>query len=72
MKTVYLYDTTLRTDPVRRGLVVGARQDRDRRKLDEFGITTSRAATRQQPQGQEFFERARKMRWKNSLLCAFG
>ena len=74
MKTVYLYDTTLRdgtqseeVSPVR------ARQDRDRRELDEFGIHYIEGGyPGSNPKDKEFFERARKMRWKNSVMCAFG
>ena len=42
-------------------------------KLDEFGIHYIEGGyPGSNPKDKEFFERARKMRWKNSVMCAFG
>jgi len=42
-------------------------------RLDEFGIHYIEGGyPGSNPKDKEFFERARKMRWKNSVMCAFG
>ncbi|MFZ2223793.1 MAG: hypothetical protein WAV26_03805, partial [Candidatus Deferrimicrobium sp.] len=74
MKTVYLYDTTLR-DGTQSEEVSLSVLDKVAiaGKLDEFGIHYIEGGyPGSNPKDKEFFERARKMRWKNSLMCAFG
>ena len=74
MKTVYLYDTTLR-DGTQSEEVSLSVLDKVAiaEKLDEFGIHYIEGGyPGSNPKDKEFFERARKMRWKNSVMCAFG
>ena len=74
MKNVYLYDTTLR-DGTQSEEVSLSVLDKVAiaEKLDEFGIHYIEGGyPGSNPKDKEFFERARKMRWKNSVMCAFG
>jgi len=74
MKTVYLYDTTLR-DGTQSEEVSLSVLDKVAiaEKLDDFGIHYIEGGyPGSNPKDKEFFERARKMRWKNSVMCAFG
>jgi len=74
MKNVYLYDTTLR-DGTQSEEVSLSVLDKVAiaGKLDEFGVHYIEGGyPGSNPKDKEFFERARKMRWKNSVMCAFG
>jgi len=74
MKTISLYDTTLR-DGTQSEEVSLSVLDKVAiaEKLDEFGIHYIEGGyPGSNPKDKEFFERARKMRWKNSVICAFG
>ena len=74
MKSVFLYDTTLR-DGTQSEEVSLSVLDKIAiaEKLDEFGIHFIEGGyPGSNPKDKEFFELARKMRWKNSVMCAFG
>jgi len=74
MRNVHLYDTTLR-DGTQSEEVSLSVLDKVAiaEKLDEFGIHYIEGGyPGSNPKDKEFFERARKMRWKNSVMCAFG
>lgn len=74
MKTVYLYDTTLRDGTQSEEISLSVLDKiAIAEKLDEFGIHYIEGGyPGSNPKDKEFFERARKMRWKNSAMCAFG
>ncbi len=74
MKTVYLYDTTLRDGTQSEEISLSVLDKvAIAEKLDEFGIHYIEGGyPGSNPKDKEFFERARKMRWKNSVICAFG
>jgi 2-isopropylmalate synthase len=74
MKTVELYDTTLRDGTQSQEISLSVLDKiKVAEKLDEFGIHYIEGGyPGSNPKDMEFFERARKMRWKHSLICAFG
>jgi len=73
MKTVYLYDTTLRDGTQSQEISLSVLDKVSvAEKLDDFGIHYIEGIPREQPKDKEFFDLARKIRWKNSVLCAFG
>ena len=74
MKNVFLYDTTLRDGTQSEEISLSVLDKiAIAEKLDEFGIHYIEGGyPGSNPKDKEFFERARKMRWKNSAMCAFG
>jgi 2-isopropylmalate synthase len=73
-KLVRVYDTTLRDGTQREGISLTV-QDKLKiaRRLDAFGIGFIEGGwPGSNPKDVEFFERARDLEWKNSLLAAFG
>ena len=74
MKPVYLYDTTLRDGTQMREVSLSVLDKiKIAEKLDEFGIHYIEGGyPGSNPKDMEFFERVRGMRWKNSVICAFG
>ena len=74
MKSVRLYDTTLRDGTQMREISLSVLDKiKIAEKLDEFGIHYIEGGyPGSNPKDMEFFERARKIRWKNSVICAFG
>jgi 2-isopropylmalate synthase len=74
MKTVYLYDTTLRDGTQSQEISLSVLDKvAVAEKLDEFGIHYIEGGyPGSNPKDKEFFDLARKIRWKNSVMCAFG
>ncbi len=74
MKTVTLYDTTLRDGTQSQEVSLSVLDKiAVAEKLDDFGIHYIEGGyPGSNPKDKEFFERARKIRWKNSTVCAFG
>ncbi|MCL2103019.1 MAG: citramalate synthase, partial [Syntrophorhabdaceae bacterium] len=74
MKTVNIYDTTLRDGTQMRDISLSVLDKiKIAEKLDEFGIHYIEGGyPGSNPKDMEFFELARKMQWKTSALCAFG
>lgn len=73
-KLVRVYDTTLRDGTQREGISLTV-QDKLKiaRRLDAFGLGFIEGGwPGSNPKDVEFFERARDIEWKNSLLAAFG
>jgi len=73
-KLVRIYDTTLRDGTQREGISLTV-QDKIKiaRRLDAFGIGFIEGGwPGSNPKDAEFFERAREIEWKHSLLAAFG
>ena len=73
-KLVRVYDTTLRDGTQREGISLTV-QDKLKiaRRLDAFGIGFIEGGwPGSNPKDVEFFERARDIEWKTSLLAAFG
>ena len=73
-KLVRVYDTTLRDGTQREGISLTV-QDKLKiaRRLDAFGIGFIEGGwPGSNPKDVEFFERARDLEWKTSLLAAFG
>src|SRR5512140_999121 len=73
-KFVRVYDTTLRDGTQREGISLTV-QDKLKiaRRLDGFGIGFIEGGWRgSNPKDVEFFERARDLELKNSVLAAFG
>ncbi len=73
-QVVRIYDTTLRDGTQREGISLTV-QDKLKiaRRLDAFGIGFIEGGwPGSNPKDAEFFERARDIEWKNSLLAAFG
>jgi 2-isopropylmalate synthase len=67
MKPVSLYDTSQEISLSVLDKIAVAE------KLDDFGIHYIEGGyPGSNPKDKEFFERARKIRWKTSVLCAFG
>ncbi|MER2529786.1 MAG: citramalate synthase, partial [Candidatus Competibacter denitrificans] len=74
MSLIQIYDTTLRDGTQGEGFTLSA-QDKLRvaRRLDELGIAFIEGGwPGSNPKDAEFFERARDLEWKNSLITAFG
>jgi 2-isopropylmalate synthase len=74
MKTVQLYDTTLRDGTQSQEISLSVLDKlKVAEKLDDFGIHYIEGGyPGSNPKDMEFFERARKIRWRNSVICAFG
>ncbi|MBI5906010.1 MAG: citramalate synthase, partial [Deltaproteobacteria bacterium] len=74
MKKVQLYDTTLRDGTQSQEVSLSVLDKlKVAEKLDEFGIHYIEGGyPGSNPKDKEFFELARKIRWKNSVMCAFG
>ena len=73
-KVVRLYDTTLRDGTQREGISLTV-QDKLKiaKRLDAFGLGFIEGGwPGSNPKDAEFFERARDIEWKNSLIAAFG
>jgi len=74
VKPVFLYDTTLRDGTQSQEISLSVLDKvAVAEKLDEFGIHYIEGGyPGSNPKDKEFFERARKIRWRNSTICAFG
>ena len=73
-KVVRIYDTTLRDGTQREGISLAV-QDKIKiaKRLDAFAIGFIEGGwPGSNPKDAEFFERARDMEWKHSVLAAFG
>ncbi len=71
---IQIYDTTLRDGTQSEGFNLSANDKvRIAQKLDEIGVAFIEGGwPGSNPKDVEFFERARDMQWKNSLIAAFG
>ena len=71
---IQIYDTTLRDGTQSEGFTLsGNDKIRIAQKLDELGVAFIEGGwPGSNPKDVEFFERARDMQWKNSLIAAFG
>ncbi len=71
---IQIYDTTLRDGTQSEGFNLSANDKvRIAHKLDELGVAFIEGGwPGSNPKDVEFFERARDMQWKNSLIAAFG
>ena len=74
MTHIQVYDTTLRDGTQSEGFTLSSNDKiRIAQKLDELGIAFIEGGwPGSNPKDVEFFERARDMQWKNSLITAFG
>ncbi|HEY6096563.1 MAG TPA: citramalate synthase [Candidatus Deferrimicrobium sp.] len=74
MRKIQLYDTTLRDGTQMEEISLSVMDKLAiATMLDEFGIHFIEGGyPGSNPKDKEFFERTRKMRWKNSQMCAFG
>lgn len=74
MKKIDIYDTTLRDGSQREGVSLSVTDKlKIVEKLDEFGIAYIEGGwPGSNPKDIEFFRRARKIKLKNTRLCAFG
>ena len=71
---IQIYDTTLRDGTQSEGFTLsGNDKIRIAQKLDELGVAFIEGGwPGSNPKDVEFFERARDLPWKNSLIAAFG
>jgi 2-isopropylmalate synthase len=71
---IQIYDTTLRDGTQSEGFSLSANDKiRVAQKLDSFGVAFIEGGwPGSNPKDVEFFERAREIQWKNSLIAAFG
>ncbi|MBV6450480.1 MAG: (R)-citramalate synthase [Anaerolineales bacterium] len=71
---IQIYDTTLRDGTQSEGFNLSANDKiRIAQKLDELGVAFIEGGwPGSNPKDVEFFDRARDMQWKNSLIAAFG
>ena len=71
---VQIYDTTLRDGTQSEGISLSVEDKlRIARRLDELGVTFIEGGwPGSNPKDAEFFERARTMTWRRSLIAAFG
>jgi 2-isopropylmalate synthase len=71
---IQIYDTTLRDGTQSEGFNLSANDKvRIAQKLDKLGVAFIEGGwPGSNPKDVEFFERARDMKWKNSLIAAFG
>jgi 2-isopropylmalate synthase len=71
---IQIYDTTLRDGTQSEGFTLSSNDKvRIAQKLDEIGVAFLEGGwPGSNPKDVEFFERARDMEWKNSLIAAFG
>jgi 2-isopropylmalate synthase len=74
MPNIQIYDTTLRDGTQSEGFTLsGNDKIRIAHKLDEIGVAFIEGGwPGSNPKDVEFFERARDLEWKNSLIAAFG
>ncbi len=74
MQPIQIYDTTLRDGTQAEGFTLsGSDKIRIARRLDDLGVTFIEGGwPGSNPKDAEFFERARDIEWKNSLIAAFG
>jgi 2-isopropylmalate synthase len=74
MPSIQIYDTTLRDGTQSEGFTLsGNDKIRVARKLDEMGVAFIEGGwPGSNPKDVEFFERAKDMKWNNSLITAFG
>lgn len=74
MATIEIYDTTLRDGSQREGVSLSVTDKlKIAEKLDELGVHYIEGGwPGSNPKDIEFFRRAKKMRFKNSRLCAFS
>lgn len=71
---IQIYDTTLRDGTQSEGFTLSSNDKvRIAQKLDELGVAFIEGGwPGSNPKDVEFFERARDMQWRNSLITAFG
>lgn len=71
---IQIYDTTLRDGTQSEGFTLSSNDKvRIAQKLDELGVAFIEGGwPGSNPKDVEFFERARDLEWKNSLIAAFG
>jgi len=71
---IQIYDTTLRDGTQSEGFTLSSNDKiRIAQKLDELGVAFIEGGwPGSNPKDVEFFERARDLQWKNSLIAAFG
>ena len=71
---IQIYDTTLRDGTQSEGFNLSANDKvRIAKRLDKLGVAFIEGGwPGSNPKDAEFFERARDMEWKNSLIAAFG
>jgi len=74
MQQIQIYDTTLRDGTQSEGFTLsGNDKVRVAKRLDKLGVAFIEGGwPGSNPKDAEFFERARDMEWKNSLIAAFG
>jgi len=74
MNHIQIYDTTLRDGTQSEGFTLSASDKiRVAQKLDSFGVAFIEGGwPGSNPKDVEFFERARDLEWKHSLIAAFG
>ncbi len=74
MTLIQIYDTTLRDGTQGEGFNLSASDKiRIAQRLDNLGVAFIEGGwPGSNPKDVEFFERAREMEWKNSLIAAFG
>ncbi len=74
MKKVDIYDTTLRDGSQREGVSLSVTDKlKIAQKLDDFGISYIEGGwPGSNPKDIEFFRRAKKVKFKNARICAFG
>lgn len=74
MRTVDIYDTTLRDGSQREGVSLSVSDKlKIAEKLDEFGVTYIEGGwPGSNPKDIEFFKKAAAVKFKNAKLCAFG
>ncbi len=71
---IQIYDTTLRDGTQSEGFTLSSNDKvRIAQKLDDLGVAFIEGGwPGSNPKDVEFFERARDMQWKNTLIAAFG
>jgi 2-isopropylmalate synthase len=74
MPQIQIYDTTLRDGTQSEGFTLSSNDKvRIAQKLDELGVAFIEGGwPGSNPKDVEFFERAKDIQWKNSLIAAFG
>jgi 2-isopropylmalate synthase len=74
MKQIQIYDTTLRDGTQSEGFTLSSNDKvRIAHRLDDLGVAFIEGGwPGSNPKDVEFFERARDLEWKNSLIAAFG
>jgi 2-isopropylmalate synthase len=74
MKSIQIYDTTLRDGTQAEGFTLSSNDKvRIAQRLDDLGIAFIEGGwPGSNPKDVEFFERARDLQWKNALITSFG